>query len=285
LWKIGLIEEFIRLRRQNTPTMSINQHNLYYFDIHIAEIYDMQENDTQDVGLLQKLLQGKSIPNILEPFCGTGRFVIPLALDGHSILGIDQSQAMLQLAQKKIKDLSDDVQKRIRLQWADVTVENWPSGYDLVILGFNCFYELASAEEQEFCIYQASRACNPGGYIYVDNDHMEGELDAAWQDMNHKYVYLSGICKDGTQVKNTRETIWFDVKGRLARFERRYQITSPEGVITEYQFTQQKHPVSKVEVQTWLEKHGFEILAVYGDHSGNPYHHNSLKAIFWARKR
>jgi hypothetical protein len=29
--------------------MSINQLNLYDFDIHIAEIYDMQENNTQDV--------------------------------------------------------------------------------------------------------------------------------------------------------------------------------------------------------------------------------------------
>ncbi len=265
--------------------MSINKHNLYDFDIHIAEIYDMQENDTKDVELLRNLLRGKAHLTILEPFCGTCRLLIPLALDGHSIFGLDQSQAMLQLAHQKIQALPDDVQKRIQLQWADVTVENWPTEYDLVILGFNCFYELASAEEQEFCIYQASRACKPGGYIYVDNDHMEGELDAAWQDMNNKYVYLSGICKDGTQVKNTRETIWYDVKQRLARFDRRYQITSPEGVTTEYQFTQQKHPVSKVEVQTWLEKHGFEVLAVYGDHSGNPYHENSLKAIFWARKR
>ncbi|MBW6475133.1 MAG: class I SAM-dependent methyltransferase [Anaerolineaceae bacterium] len=265
--------------------MSINQHNLYDFDIHIAEIYDMQENNTKDVEFLRNLLHGKTRLKILEPFCGTGRFVIPLAFDGHSILGIDQSQAMLQLAQKKIKDLADDVQKRIQLQCADVTVENWPTGYDLVILGFNCFYELATAEEQEYCIYQASRACKPGGFIYVDNDHMEGELDAAWQDLNHKYVYLSGTCKDGTQVKNTRETIWFDVKGRLARFERRYQITSPEGIVTEYQFFQQKHPVSQVEVQTWLEKHGFEVLAVHGDHSANPYHVHSLKAIFWARKR
>lgn len=265
--------------------MSINQHNLYDFDTHIAEIYDTQENDTQDVELVRNLLRGKPSLNILEPFCGTGRLLIPLALDGHSILGLDQSQVMLQLAQKKIKELPDDVQKRVQLQCTDVTVETWPKEYDLVILGFNCFYELATAEEQENCIYQASRACNPGGYIYVDNDHMEGELDAAWQDMNHKYVYLSGTCKDGYQVKNTRETIWFDVKRRLARFDRRYQIISPDGAITEYQFTQQKHPVSKVEVQTWLEKHGFEILGVYGDHSGNPYHHYAPKAIFWAKKR
>lgn len=265
--------------------MSINQQNLYDFDIHIAEIYDMQENNTRDVEFLRNLLQGKTRLNILEPFCGTGRFVIPLALDGHSILGIDQSQGMLQLANKKIEGLPDVVQKRIQLQCADVTVEAWPTEYDLVILGFNCFYELASAEEQEFCIYQASRACKPGGYIYVDNDHMEGELDSAWQDMNNKYVYLSGTCEDGTQVKNTRKTIWFDGQQRLARFERRYQITSPDGIVTEYQFTQQKHPVSKVEVQTWLEKHGFEILEVFGDHEGNPYSQNSQKAIFWARRK
>ena len=181
------------LEGQHTPIMSINQQNLYDIDIHIAEIYDMQEDDTQDVDLLRNLLQGKTRLNILEPFCGTGRLLIPLALDGHSILGLDQSQAMLQLAHQKIQVLPDDVQKRIQLQRADVTVVNWPTGYDLVILGFNCFYELATAEEQKNCIYQAARACKPGAYIYVDNDHMEGDLDAAWQDMNHKYVVVRNM--------------------------------------------------------------------------------------------
>lgn len=92
----------------------------------------------------------------------------------------------------KLNYFSDTPEKSspeiIELKCADVTVETWPTGYDLVILGFNCFYELATAEEQEFCIYQASRACKPGGYIYVDNDHMEGDLDAAWQEINTRYV-------------------------------------------------------------------------------------------------
>jgi hypothetical protein len=43
--------------------------------------------------------------------------------------------------------LPADVQKRIQLQCADVTVETWPTEFDLVVLGFNCFYELATAEE------------------------------------------------------------------------------------------------------------------------------------------
>jgi 2-polyprenyl-3-methyl-5-hydroxy-6-metoxy-1,4-benzoquinol methylase len=49
--------------------------------------------------------------------------LIPLANDGHSILGIDQSQAMLQLAHKKINELSEDLQNRIQLECADVTAE------------------------------------------------------------------------------------------------------------------------------------------------------------------
>jgi SAM-dependent methyltransferase len=78
--------------------MSINQHNLYDIDIHIAEIYDSHENDTQDIELLWSLLQGKFQFKILEPFCGTGRLLILLAFDGQSILVVDQSQKMLQLA-------------------------------------------------------------------------------------------------------------------------------------------------------------------------------------------
>ena len=126
--------------------MSINQHNLYDFDIHIAEIYDMQENDTQDIEFVRKLLAGKSRLNILEPFCGTGRLLIPLALDGHTIFGMDQSDAMLQLAREKIETLPKAVQKRIKLQCTDVIREIWSTGYDLVVLGFNCFYELATEE-------------------------------------------------------------------------------------------------------------------------------------------
>ena len=54
--------------------MSMNQQNLYDFDIHIAEIYDQKESNMRDVELLQSLLGNKEKLQILEPFCGTGRF-------------------------------------------------------------------------------------------------------------------------------------------------------------------------------------------------------------------
>ncbi len=46
----------------------------------------------------------------------------------------------------------------------------------------------------------------------------------------------------------------------------------------------QTHPASAVEVQAWLEAHGFRVERLFGDRAGNPYTDASGRAIFWARR-
>jgi len=197
---------------------------------------------------------------------------------------MDQSAAMLGRARQKIQKLPPDVQERIRLAELDVLPNEWPAGFDLVVLGCNCFYELAAPEEQECCIVQAFRSLKPGGCLFIDNDHMEGELAAAWQDLGVIQPSLSGRCADGAVVESTRETIWSDAPGRLVRFRRRTKIVLPDGDVIEQEAIQQKHPVSKAEVQGWLEKQGFAIEAIYGDYHGGEYTDAAPRAIFWARR-
>ncbi|HEX5942312.1 MAG TPA: hypothetical protein VFY66_08535, partial [Anaerolineales bacterium] len=153
-----------------------------------------------------------------------------------------------------------------------------------VILGCNCFYELATADEQEKCIAQAFQSLKPGGHLFLDNDHMEGDLSASWQNIGVVEPSFCGKCLDGTAVENTRETLWFDVTHRLARFRRRIKVTFPNGSAVEQEYIQQKHPVGKREIQDWLEKHGFAIDGIYGNHDGAPYTDASPRAIFWARR-
>jgi hypothetical protein len=181
--------------------------------------------------------------------------------------------------------LPEEVQHCITLSEADVTAVEWPQGFDVVILGGNCFYELATPEEQEGCIASAAASLNPGGYVYVDNDHMEGNLDEAWRKPGVSPGFPTGVCADGTRVESTMETIWYDGPRRLARFRRRTRVTLPDGNVVEKEYVQQKHPVSTVEVQGWLEARGFEIEHLYGNRAGNPYTEGSKRAIFWARKR
>lgn len=258
--------------------------NGYDIDPHIAEIYDQSETYSDDLGLIRKLIGDHNPWRILEPFCGTGRLLIPLALEGHTFVGIDQARTMLERAQNKINQLTLQVQKRIKLIKANVLATNWPQNFDLVILGGNCFYELATLEEQEACIRLAADALNPGGYMYIDNDHMEGDLAETWQTIGRVRKSLSGICQDGTKVESSMETVWVDVPRRLARFQRRVKLVFPDGNILEKEVLQQKHPISAVEIRTCLERSGFEVEQLFGDHTGSLYTDASLRAIFWARK-
>ena len=125
--------------------MSKNAINAYNMDVHVAEIYDQVETQTEDVALIRRLI-GKQRPlRILEPFCSTGRILIPLALDGHELVGLDLAKAMLDRARAKIGRLPQNVQKRITLTEAGVVASAWPGDFDFVVLGGNCFYELASS--------------------------------------------------------------------------------------------------------------------------------------------
>lgn len=264
--------------------MSLNSINMYDVEPHVAEIYDQVDTHTDDVELLRTFVgQGRTL-RILEPFCGTGRILIPLALDGHKVVGIDQARGMLSRARARVAQLPEQVRARITLIRADVTNCTWPSGFDLVVLGGNCFYELATPDEQEGCVASAASSLRSSGHVFVDNDHMEGELAASWQQPGVSEGFPTGLCADGARVEGAGEVIWWDAPRRLVRFRRSTRVTLPDGSAVERELVQQKHPVSTQEVRSWLEAHGLAIARHCGDYSGGPYTNASERAIFWARK-
>ncbi|MBN1810952.1 MAG: class I SAM-dependent methyltransferase [Anaerolineae bacterium] len=263
---------------------SHNTVNGYAVEPHVAEIYDQVETYTDDVELIREHIRGRRPWRILEPFCGTGRILIPLALDGHELVGFEGAQGMLARARAKVAQLPEEVQRRVNLFEADVTAAEWPRGFDLVIIGGNCFYELATPQEQEGCITSAAASLKPGGYVYVDNNHMEGSLDASWREPGVSRRGLSGTCADGARVESASETVWYDAPRRLVKFHCCTRVALPDGRVVEREYVQQKYPPATSEAQEWLWAHGFEIEHMYGDRMGNPYTDGSKRAIFWARK-
>jgi SAM-dependent methyltransferase len=237
------------------------------------------------VDLILRLINRCAKLRILEPFCGTGRILIPLAKHGHFVVGIDNADAMLSAAIAKCTVLDGSVQSQIQLTHADVASSAWPRGFDLVVLGCNCLYEMATAEEQERCIQSASESVRSGGHVYVDNDHMEGDLAPSWQTPGVTGCFPTGLCSDGTRLASTWETVWFDVHKRLVKLRRCTRIERTDGTTESAEHIQQKHPMSKDEVGGWLERNGFVIESLFGSRQGSPYHADSGRAIFWARKR
>jgi SAM-dependent methyltransferase len=257
---------------------------MYDVDPHVAEIYDQQETYTDDIALLRRLIGSRRALTILEPFCGTGRLLVPLLRDGHTVVGLDQSSAMLDRARARMGRMSPQARQRALLVRADVTTDAWPVGFDVVVLGANCLYELATPEEQEHCISAAWHSLVPGGHVYVDNDHMEGDLDVAWRQTGSGTSFPTGTCEDGAVVGSTSETIWFDAPARLVRFRRSTTVTLPDGRRATHEYEQQKHPVSEGEVRGWLTARGFRVDWAFGDRDGQPYTPESPRAIFWAKR-
>jgi SAM-dependent methyltransferase len=263
---------------------AVNRAEVYSISRYITEIYDQTETQRDDLVLIKSLI-GRKSAWILEPFCGHGRLLIPLAMAGHKVVGMDLSQVFLRCLQERIEALPLEVRRRVVFKWADVIKEEWPSGFNVVILGANCLYELATPEEQEHCIRSAARALVPGGYLYLDNGHMEGDLDPSWCKSGvQENVFPTGICADGTRVRGTSEVIWYDRALRLVRFRRTVTVQTPHGRVSRQEWVQQKHPPSTEEMKRWLGAHGFVIKGLWGNRDGEPYTDSSPRAVFWARK-
>ena len=263
--------------------MSINP-EVYELEPHVAELYDRSQNFSDDVELIRTLLDGRQKLHVLEPFCGTGRILIPLARHGHEVVGMDCARAMLDGARAKCRELPAGSSGSVNLIQADATSGGWPRGFDLLVLGGNCLYELATAGEQEACILAASLALESGGYLYLDNDHMEGDLHASWVKPGLTSCFPTGVCADGTRFTSTWETIGFDLHKRLVTLRRRTTVEKTDGTTVSFENIQQKHPVSKAEAAEWLTRSGFVVEKLFGDRLGSPYTDESSRAIFWARK-
>jgi len=132
---------------------------------YIAEFYDKSDCGTEDIDFMLKLIGNRKELRILEPFCGTGRILIPLANAGHTIVGMDKSPNMLKRCKEKIAQVPESVRRRITLLQNDVLEAQWGTGYDMVVLGANCLFELQTVKQQELCIQRASQSLSSRGNL------------------------------------------------------------------------------------------------------------------------
>jgi len=258
-------------------------YSLDYDDPLLAELYDQSETETADVELIRMLIGDSQPLRILECFSGTGRILIPLAEDGHVVVGIEIAPAMNARALAKIKKLKGNIQRRITLIVQDVLEGCWGEGYNVVILGGNAFYELPSALSQERCIKLALDSLAPGGRLFLDNEDKKEPLT---QDTTgESWIGLKGKGTDGTYGELLCRVTSVDVENQVADIERSWYTRSSDGTESRTIYTSHKRPVSAAEVEGWLQKHNFEVVEKLGDRQGNPYTSDSNRAIFWARKK
>jgi SAM-dependent methyltransferase len=133
-----------------------------------AALYDWEyRRRRQDVAFYRMLANERPGP-ILDLGCGTGRLTLPLARDGHRVVGVDAAPAMLARAALRLRRASRIVSQRCLLTRADL--RNLPLGgrFPLAIAAFHTVQHLVDDRDLIAFFRQVRRLIEPDGWFAFD---------------------------------------------------------------------------------------------------------------------
>ena len=101
---------------------------------------------------------------VLELACGTGRLTLPLALDGHEVVGLDASGAMLEAARGKA------AQAGLEPEFVLGDMRDFDLGrrFGLVVISCNSLAHLTDRDDLRACLAAVWRHLAPGGALAFD---------------------------------------------------------------------------------------------------------------------
>jgi SAM-dependent methyltransferase len=241
-----------------------------------ARFYDIfYEQRDDDLAMYRDLARGAGGP-ILELGCGTGRVLVPLALEGHQVTGLDFSTAMLTIAQEKVN--AAQVSEQVELIQGDIRDFDLASGFAMTIVPINTFMHCYNIDQQLACLGCIRRHLQPGGRLIIDVYHpdMESLLEAdgrlvsegtvldpsSGHTIHHVYTRLLDIA-------NQTQDITFIVEE-----------TDSEGRVRRTFFPFRMRFLYRYEMELLLRLAGYNLEAVYGSYALEPFEGMSEKMIF-----
>jgi SAM-dependent methyltransferase len=190
------------------------------------DLYDEQyKHYRDDIGFYAQLANDYGSP-VLELGAGTARVSLALAKAGHTVIGVELSEAMVPKGQETIAraNLTD----RITLMQGDMRRLELPQKFPVIIAPFNTLMHAYTLQDQDATLATVKKHLEPGGVfafdVYTPNfsglnvlrreaewEHVGGEraelflyqtLDADNQTLESRY-YLDTVREDGTLTRQT----------------------------------------------------------------------------------
>ena len=245
----------------------------------IAEYYDPESERLkmlkQDVPFFLRQLPRRP-RRVLELAVGTARAAIPIAQAGHRVVGVDYAPDMLAIARRK-RDAVGLSEKELTLLNADVLKLDLSREFDRVLIVFNTFLGFTTLEQQDRVLQVVRRHLRPSGRFWIDvfnPDHSllahdrSHDLDAGafYVPRFDRTVFRSvDVRRDMSRqwMEVTFHYRWFDPSGRERREKTVFEMTA----------------IFPRELRLLMERNGFVIENLWGDHDGSPLTSSSPRMI------
>jgi len=216
---------------------------------------------------------------VLELGCGTGRVLLPLMRDGHSVTGLDLSQHMLAVVRQKL--MREPAPARARLVRGDMCRFSLQQRFGTIVVPFRSFELLLERSEQKACLECCAQHLTPGGRLVLAVNHAARLRSTPSGEPEELAVEYPG--PDGMLVRE-RVKIRYDQAADTMKYYIEYVCTHPGGRLARYRRQQEMRLFSRFEMEWLLEACGLTIESVYGDYDCSPVKDASPELIFVARK-
>ncbi len=256
----------------------------YKWDESLVEIYDAFYTTRKDIDFFvghSTKIRGKT----LELGCGAGRVLIPTAMAGCEITGLDISPFMLKKCQEKINRQPKKVQELIRIVEGNMVDFNIDERFSLVTTPFRPFQHLISTEEQKSCLECVHRHLDAGGFLILDLFHpflpslYEPKYQAETEDFAERKL------PNGRGIRRTHRNPVIHRDEQYLECEHTYHVSYPDGRKERHVHSFPLRYFFRYEVEHLLELSGFRVRELFGDYDRSPFSQDSPEMIFVAEKK
>ncbi len=253
------------------------------YESFVAEYYDYLPivAGRRDIEFYLDYAQRQGDP-VLELGCGTGRVLLRLAQEGHSVVGLDLSEAMLARCRAKLESEPPDLRRRLRLVHANMTSFDLGEKFRLVIIPFRPFQHLLEVEEQLACLHSVARHLAPGGRLILDFFHTDPRRMHDPVFLEESPPHAGAALPDGRTVTLTERVRAFHRAEQRNDVEMFYHVLHPDGRAERLVFAFTVRYFFRYEVEHLLARCGFRVVELFGDFDRSPLADASPEMVFVA---
>lgn len=201
---------------------------------------------------------------VLELACGTGRVALPLAEGGLEVTGIDLSDGMLAVADRKAAALSAAARRRLTLIRQDMTKLDLDRRFGFAFVAFRSFQHLLTSDLQRTALTAIHRHLVPDGRLalHLFDPRLDLLVDAEMRLPTQSGRDEANGRRYVGEILQTR----FDHLAQVRRDQWRYRETGPDGqVLREATRWMSLRWTYRWELHHLLARCGFAVDAEYSD--------------------